>query len=44
VVLVADPAQADRSWLTTEYLPEFLDLIPARDRVRGAWQRELEQS
>jgi hypothetical protein len=40
----ADPAESDRFWLTVEYLPGFPDLIPARYRVKDAWQREVEQS
>lgn len=41
VLFNADPGQADRFWLTTEYLPEFLELIPARYRAPGAWEDEL---
>jgi SAM-dependent methyltransferase len=41
VLFNADPGEADRFWLTSEFLPEFLELIPARYRVRGAWEREL---
>jgi hypothetical protein len=44
VLFNADPAESERFWLTVEYLPGFLDLIPDRYRVAGAWQRELEQS
>jgi SAM-dependent methyltransferase len=44
VLFNADPAEAERFWLTVEYLPGFLDLIPARCRAAGAWQSELEQS
>src|SRR5262249_52787944 len=33
--------EADRFWLTTEYLPEFLDVIPARYGRPGAWESEL---
>jgi SAM-dependent methyltransferase len=42
VLFNANPAEADWFWLTAEYLPGFLDLIPARYRAAGAWQRELE--
>jgi len=37
VLFNADPAEAERFWLTTEYLPAFLDLIPPRidGRVTG---------
>jgi SAM-dependent methyltransferase len=44
VLFNTDPAEADRFWLTIEYLPGFLDLIPARYRTKGAWRSELEQS
>lgn len=43
VLFNANPAEATRFWLTTEYLPGFLDLIPAPDRVPGAWRRGLER-
>jgi SAM-dependent methyltransferase len=41
VLFNADPAQAERFWLTTEYLPEFLRLIPDRYREPGEWAEEL---
>lgn len=41
VLFNADPSQADRFWLTAEYLPAFLDLIPPRYRLAGAWEAEL---
>jgi SAM-dependent methyltransferase len=41
VLFNANPGEADLFWLTTEYLPEFLQLIPARYRGRGAWEQEL---
>ncbi|HET6507684.1 MAG TPA: class I SAM-dependent methyltransferase [Baekduia sp.] len=43
VVLVnSEPDAADAFWLTREYLPGFLDLIPARYRdTPGLWRREL---
>jgi SAM-dependent methyltransferase len=44
VLFNANPAEAERFWLTAEYLPAFLDLIPGRYRAAGAWQHELEQS
>jgi SAM-dependent methyltransferase len=44
VLFNADPGQLDRFWLTTEYLPEVLELIPARLRVSGAWEAELRQA
>lgn len=36
-----DPGQAERFWLTSEYLPGFCDLIPERYRVPGHWSAEL---
>jgi SAM-dependent methyltransferase len=44
VLFNADPGQLDRFWLTTEYLPEVLGLIPGRLRVPGAWENELRQA
>jgi SAM-dependent methyltransferase len=44
VLFNADPAESERFWLTVEYLPGFLDLIPGPYRVAGAWQSQLEQS
>jgi SAM-dependent methyltransferase len=44
VLFNADPALAELFWLTVEYLPGFLELIPARYRAAGAWQSELEQA
>jgi SAM-dependent methyltransferase len=41
VLFNANPAEADLFWLTTEYLPEFLDLIRPRYRGPGAWEEEL---
>lgn len=41
VLFNADPAEAERFWLTTEYLPGFLPLIPARYRGPGEWAKEL---
>ena len=38
VLFNADPGEAERFWLTREYLPQFLDLIPHRYRTQGAWQ------
>jgi SAM-dependent methyltransferase len=42
VICNADPAEQDRFWLTAEYLPEFLELLPARYRAPGAWEHELQ--
>ena len=41
VLFNADPGEADLFWLTTEYLPEFLELIPPRYRRRGCWRDEI---
>ncbi|MDP8930797.1 MAG: methyltransferase domain-containing protein [Actinomycetota bacterium] len=41
VLFNADPAQAERFWLTREYLPGFLRLIPERYREPGAWARDF---
>jgi SAM-dependent methyltransferase len=41
VIFNADPAEADRLWVTREYLPEFEGLIPGRFRSAGEWQEEL---
>ena len=41
VLFNADPGEAGLFWLTTEYLPEFLELIPPRYLTPGAWEKEL---
>jgi SAM-dependent methyltransferase len=43
VVLCNDePGTHERFWLTRDYLPSFLDLVPARYRTDpGLWRREL---
>jgi SAM-dependent methyltransferase len=41
VLFNADPAAAERFWLTTDYLPSFLGLIPERYRQPGFWAEEL---
>jgi SAM-dependent methyltransferase len=43
LILNADPGLADDFWLTRDYLPGFLDLIPAAYRRRGYWERELRE-
>jgi SAM-dependent methyltransferase len=43
VLFNANPAEADRFWLTTEYLPEFLELIRLRHREPGVWHAELSE-
>ncbi|HEV7773882.1 MAG TPA: class I SAM-dependent methyltransferase [Conexibacter sp.] len=40
VIVNADPGEAERFWLTTNYLPGFLRLIPARYRTPGAWEAD----
>ncbi len=41
VLFNADPGEADLFWLTREYLPGFLEVIPEMFRERGAWKRDL---
>ncbi len=41
VIVNADPGDAERFWLTTDHLPGFLRLIPARHRTPGAWEADL---
>ncbi len=41
VLFNADPAENGRFWMTTDYLPAFGELIDARYRAAGAWEREL---
>lgn len=43
VLFNANPAQADLFWLTTEYLPEFLELIRPGYRVPGRWESEFRE-
>ncbi len=44
VLFNANPGEAALFWLTAEYLPGFLEVIPARYRRVGAWQRELQNA
>ena len=44
VLFNANPGEAELFWLTTEYLPEFFELIPSRYRGPGAWEAELRTS
>lgn len=44
VIFNAHPAEADRFWLTTEYLPEFLDVIRPGFRVPGRWESEFREA
>jgi SAM-dependent methyltransferase len=41
VLFNANPGEAELFWLTMEYLPEFLELIPSHYRGPGAWEEEL---
>jgi SAM-dependent methyltransferase len=41
VVLNVDPALTDSMWLIRDYLPSFMDLVPAPYREPGHWEREL---
>ena len=41
VIVNANPAEADRFWLTREYLPAVFGIVPEPYRARGAWEREL---
>jgi SAM-dependent methyltransferase len=41
LLLNVDPSLAERFWLTRDYLPGFLDLIPNRYRDPGYWEEEL---
>jgi SAM-dependent methyltransferase len=41
VLFNANPGEADLFWMTTDYLPEFLELIPQRYRRAGIWRDEL---
>jgi SAM-dependent methyltransferase len=44
VLFSANPREADLFWLTTEYLPEFLELIPPRYGTPGTWEQELREA
>lgn len=39
-----DPAESRLFWLTTEYLPSFVELIPERYRTPGVWESELREA
>jgi SAM-dependent methyltransferase len=43
IVLNSDPALAETFWMTRDYLPGFLDLIPRPYRDPGRWEHELER-
>jgi SAM-dependent methyltransferase len=38
-----NPAESDRLWLTRDYLPAFIELVPAGMRVSGGWEAELRE-
>jgi SAM-dependent methyltransferase len=44
LLLNADPAQAERFWLTRDYLDGLSDLITSRYREAGYWREELQRS
>ena len=41
VLFNIDPARANAFWMTTEYLPAFLDVIKPEYREAGYWESEL---
>ena len=41
LVVNMEPAMAERFWLTRDYLPAFMDLVPQRYREHGYWSSEL---
>jgi hypothetical protein len=41
LILNSDPELAERFWLTRDYLPGFIGLIPERYRRPGYWEQEL---
>ena len=41
VLFNADPGQAPKLWMTTEYLPDFLDVFDPEYGEAGFWEREL---
>ncbi len=44
LLLNADPAYANRFWLTRDYLPGFARLIPSRYQEADRWRQELQRS
>jgi SAM-dependent methyltransferase len=44
ILLNADPAEAERFWLSRDYLPGFAGLIPPRYRQPGHWLQEFRDS
>lgn len=43
VIVNADPGLAESFWLTRDYLPGFVDLIPEPYRSSGYWAAELQR-
>lgn len=43
LLLNGDPSLAERFWLTRDYLPGFIGLIPERYRRAGYWHQELQR-
>ncbi|MGH2883577.1 MAG: class I SAM-dependent methyltransferase [Solirubrobacteraceae bacterium] len=43
VLFNANPSEAERFWMTTEYLPEFLELIRRGYEVPGVWENEFRE-
>ncbi|MGZ4236811.1 MAG: class I SAM-dependent methyltransferase [Solirubrobacteraceae bacterium] len=43
VLFNIDPARANAFWMTTDYLPAFLDVIQPQYRQPGYWESELRQ-
>jgi SAM-dependent methyltransferase len=41
VLFNADPGQAPKLWMTTEYLPDFLEVFAPEYGEAGFWEREL---
>lgn len=41
VLFNADPGQARKLWMTTEYLPDFLEVFDPEYGEAGFWEREL---
>lgn len=44
VLFNANPGEAGRFWFSSEYLPEFLELIEDRYFAVDAWEQELERT
>lgn len=44
LLLNADPAHAEDFWLTRDYLPGLIDLVPPAYREQGYWAQELREA